>query len=295
MGSLFSSPAEWTPRGRSFLITGASSGIGAETARQLSERGAKNLALIARNNNSLERVAEECRELGAGSVKTYTADLTDRNSIESATSRAVADFTSFDVVVLNAGRSQGCYFEEIKDVAQIEYMVNLNITGVITSLHYLMPSLKKSSDSRIVVISSTAGIVGVPYRTIYCGTKHALTGFCSSLRMELKDTYGADSPAVCLINFAEVSGTKVNDNRMDFGADLPPAVFDAGSAGVLSLKEAVQGLVSAIAAGKREWGQPLKATLLRPFSFLIPDLIDSVVMKHIRRNTYRQGKPIDQS
>jgi len=138
------------------------------------------------------------------------------------------------------------------------------------------------------VISSTAGIIGVPFRTIYCASKHALTGFCNSLRIELNDTYANNAPAVCLINFPEVSGTKLNSDRMDFGAEQPPAEFDVSAA--MPLPKAVEGLMVAIAAGKREWGQPLKVTLLRPLYSLIPAILDGIVMKHVKKTTYRQGK-----
>ena len=279
MGIAFSSPA-WEARSRSVLITGASSGIGAETARQFAKEGA-NLALVARGKENLETVAKECRQLGAETVKIYMIDLSNNNAIKTGMEKAIADFQGFDVVVLNAGRSHGCYFEEIKDTSQIEYMVNLNVTGVIISLHSLLPSIYKSRHSRIVVISSTAGIIGVPYRTIYCATKHALTGFCNSFRIELNATYEKEAPAVCLINFPGVSGTKLNSDRMDFGTEQPPAQFDA-SAG-MPLPEAVEGLMSAIAAGKREWGQPFKVTFLRPLYSLIPGILDGFILKRVRR------------
>eukprot|EP01083_Nonionella_stella_P210877 763011_1 len=104
----------------------------------------------------------------------------------------------------------GCYFEEIKDVESINYMLKLNVNGVINTLFYALPWVCMVSSSRIVIISSVAGIAPVPYRTVYCASKHALTGFANSLRIELKDTHGKDkSPKVQLINLQGVSGTSL--------------------------------------------------------------------------------------
>eukprot|EP00521_Asterionellopsis_glacialis_P017644 CAMPEP_0195297884 /NCGR_PEP_ID=MMETSP0707-20130614/22318_1 /TAXON_ID=33640 /ORGANISM="Asterionellopsis glacialis, Strain CCMP134" /LENGTH=251 /DNA_ID=CAMNT_0040359807 /DNA_START=17 /DNA_END=769 /DNA_ORIENTATION=+ len=251
MGLLWSTASsEWEAEGKTVLITGASSGIGAEVARNFARKGA-NLALVARRKDALERICEECKQLGSPRAEVITCDLTDNSNIKSAMEKAVSIFKGFDVVVLNAGRSQGCYFEEIKDVDQIDHMLKLNVNGVITSLHYLLPSIYKSRHSRIVIISSVAGLIGALYRTIYCASKHALTGFSSALRLELKDTYGSEAPAVCLVNFPEVAGTELNTGRMDFGADCPPVEFDASSASPLS--SACEGLMDAIGQGKREW------------------------------------------
>ena len=277
-----SSPTQkWQAKDKNVFITGASAGIGKQIATKFAAQGAS-LALVARSKDRLNEVAEECRKLGAPVVEVFPCDLTNSENIKSATEQATASFKSFDVAFLNAGRSQGCYFEEIKDVSQMDYLLRLNVNGVLTTLHYLLKSIPKSGDSRIVVISSIAGRVGIPYRTLYCASKHALTGFANALRMELLDTYGADNaPAVCLVNFPEVSGTDLNTNRMTMGADRPPAEFD-GSAAV-DVATACDDLMSNIAAGTRESGlSSTKTKLLVPLSGVIPTTTDSIIMKHIK-------------
>jgi len=286
MGIFWSKPA-WEAEGKNVFISGGSSGIGAELARQFAAKGA-NLALVARRKPLLEEIAAECRQAGAGKVQVYTCDLTVNSQIQSATQQAITDFGGFDVVVLNAGRSQGHYFEEIKDVEQIDYMLKLNISGVINTCHYLLPSIYKTPNSRLVVISSTAGIVPVPFRTIYCASKYALTGFCNSLRMELKDTYKDNSPAVCLINFPEVSGTQINSTRMDFGADSPPFGFDGSIS--IPVEKACRDLIREIACGTREWGHPLQVAILRPFYSIIPAFLEGIIMKRVKKTHVRQGR-----
>jgi short-subunit dehydrogenase len=269
------------------LITGASSGIGAQLARDFS-RGGASVALIARSKDKLAAVAEECKTLGSPRQKIYVCDLSDSNQIRNAIGDAVRDFGRFDVVVLNAGRSQGCYFEEIRDTDQVDYMLKLNVNGVIQTLHHVLPSVPKASSSRLVVISSVSGLIGVPYRTVYCASKHALTGFANSLRMELVDTYGHEAPKLTLVNFPEVSGTQLNTGRMDFGADRPPAQFD--TKGILSVEEACRGAMVAIARGEREWGHPLKISLLLLFYRWMPTTLDAMILRTVQKTHARPHK-----
>lgn len=288
MGSFLSTrnnSGSWQATDRTVLITGASSGIGRQLALLYAAEGA-NLALMARRRDVLQQVAEDCRSAGSPKVHLYTADLTKNTEIAQSTQQAIRDFGQFDVLILNAGRSQGHFFEEIKDVEQMDYLLKLNVSGVINTLHYLLPYLHKSEHSRIVVVSSTAGIIPVPYRTVYCASKFALSGFSNAIRMELCETYKEASPKVCLINFPEVSGTALNTSRMDFGADQPPFGFDGSQA--VDVETACRNMMVQVARGTREWGHPFKVSLLRPFYSIIPSVLEAMIMKHVRRTHVRQ-------
>jgi short-subunit dehydrogenase len=274
----------WSPTDRTILITGASSGIGAELARQYAIAGAQ-VALLARTEEDLERVAKECRDLGASKTKCYTADLRNLTSIQTAMKLALSDFGNFEVVVLNAGRCQGCYFEEIKDVRQIEQLIRLNVTGAMSTLHYLLPHMPKSKDSRIVFMSHTAGIVATPYQSIFSASKHALTGFANSLRMELNNTYREEAPKVCLVSLPDITGTKINASRMDMGARLPAARCYSWAGIPLSM--AVHDLLPAIAAGRREYGQTKKFNIWRLLYPICPNLVDKWMLKHVQSTHYR--------
>lgn len=313
MGSLFSrsrssSTCDYQFTGRKVLITGASSGIGACVARLLAKEGT-HMALLGRDKHRLDAVAQECRQIAANNhqkggggggeepaaniikIEIYTCDLTDNDDMDKATARAVADFENFDALFLIAGRSQGCYFEEIHDAKQIDYMLKINVSGVLLMIQKLLPYVYKSSHSRIVILSSVSGIVAVPYRTIYCATKHALTGFSRALRMELQDMYGPEkAPVISLINFPEVKDTALNDARMDFGAVLPAARFSVDAA--LGLEESCLGLLEAVRKGKREWGEPTKAKILLPLYSIIPQVIENIVMAHVKKTHFRPA--IDQ-
>lgn len=285
---LFRSSPEWSCRGKNVLITGASSGIGAELARNFA-RGGASLALLARNKEALEEVARDCRNFGAPSAHVFPCDLTDNGNIESAVRAAVLVFNgNVDVVVLNAGRSQGCYFEEIKDVAAMDYLLRLNVNGVINTLHYALPSVPKTRRSRIVLISSVSGLIPVPYRTVYCASKHALTGFANALRLELCDAHTVEgAPTVQLINPPEVRGTVLNDGRMTMGADRPPARFKVTPA-LVSVEEAGAQFLQEIVRGTREWGQPPKVRLLQAIFNTCPNrFLDSLITRIVKRSHYR--------
>jgi short-subunit dehydrogenase len=287
MGNLFSSKSStWQATSRNVLITGASRGIGAELARNFAKEGAR-LALLARNKDGMKDIAEECKQLGAERVETYSCDLTENKQIETACLQAIQDFEGFDVVVLNAGRSQGCYFEEIQDIDQIDYMLKLNIGGVVITLQKLLPAVFKSKHSRIVVVSSTAGIIPVPYRSVYCASKAALNGFCGSVRMELIDTYADAAPHVCVINFPEVKGTSLNTGRMDFGAKLKPVQFKNEAAS--DLKPACELCMGAIRQGQRSWGEPTKVKILLPLYSFIPGILEVLIMRHLKKTHFRPG------
>ena len=291
MGLSFSrQTSDWTAEGKNVLITGASSGIGAEMARNFAKQGAS-LALLARSEDSLSKVSKECQELGAPNIEIFSCDLTNDKQLQTAIESAVAEFGKFDVLLLNAGRSHGCYFEEIKDLDQINYMLKININGVINSLYYALPSVPKSASSRIVFIGSISGLIPVPYRTVYCASKHALTGFANSLRIELNDTYRKDNNAPCvqLINFPEVSGTKLNNGRMDMGADQPPVEFivDDSEGRIPSVEKACSDLMKQIELGTNEWGQPLKVKLLLPLRCIIASILDQIILKTVKKTHIR--------
>jgi len=286
--------------GKNVLITGASAGIGAELARKFAEQGA-NLALVARNQTNLEAVAKECLALGAIQAGVFPCDLTKDEDTQTAIQTAIESFgdgNCLDIVVLNAGRSMGCYFEEIKDMESINYMLRLNVNGVIHALMCALPAIPKSEASRIVIISSIAGLCGVPYRTVYCASKHALGGFANALRIELRDTYGRSAngaPRVQLINFPEVQGTNLNTGRMDMGAARPPIEFKTGAGVVATVEEACSDLILEIEKGTDEWGQKSKGRILVLLRLFFATLADFLILTAVKKTHIRPDEiePLD--
>lgn len=181
-----SAPAPF--RGRAVVLTGASSGIGRAMARQLAEQGAW-LALAARSTGELDAAAAECRTVGAAAGARAVAVPTDvavEAECRALVERAVAEFGRLDVLVCNAGISMWARFDELRELRGLERIMQVNYFGAVYCTHAALPHLKRSR-GQIVAVSSLTGKTGVPTRTGYAASKHAMAGFFDSLRIELAD------------------------------------------------------------------------------------------------------------
>jgi len=167
---------------KTYLITGASTGIGAALARAWAARG-DNVVLAARNEDALKELARQCGQ-NALAVKT---DVTDPKQCEAMVKAAVDRFGGLDVLVNNAGISMWARFREITDLSLFERIMRVNYLGTVYSTHYALPHLL-ASRGLVVGISSLTGKTGVPTRSGYAASKHAMQGFLDSIRIELRGT-----------------------------------------------------------------------------------------------------------
>ena len=174
-----------TYAGKSIVLTGASSGIGRALALALAGQGAR-IALAARDEKALASVAAECRALGTEALVVPT-DVADPASAAALAGAAVSAFGGIDVLVNNAGVSMIARFDEVTDLSVFESLMRVNYLGCVYLTHHALPHLK-ASRGQIVVMASLAGLTGVPTRTGYAASKHAVIGFYDSLRIELAGT-----------------------------------------------------------------------------------------------------------
>ncbi len=170
------------------LVTGASSGIGAATARRLAAEGAA-VALVARRRDRLGELAAAIRGDG-GTALVVQADVTSPPEAAGAVEQAVAGLGRLDTVVNNAGiMLLGPALDT--PLAEWDQMVSLNVQGLLHLTHAALPHLvQAAADSPrqvadLVSISSTAGRVARPGSSVYNLTKFGLTGFTEALRQEL--------------------------------------------------------------------------------------------------------------
>jgi short-subunit dehydrogenase len=166
------------------ILTGASTGIGEAMAHQLAEQGAW-LALAARNAAKLEAVAAECRTRG-GRVLVAPTDVTEEAECQQLVERTIAEYGRVDTLINNAGLSMWMKFEDVEDLDSLEYIMRVNFFGSMYCTYYALPYLKQSQ-GRIVAIASVAARTGIPTRTAYAASKHAMVGFFESLRIEVED------------------------------------------------------------------------------------------------------------
>jgi len=171
--------------GKVIIVTGASSGIGRALCLELAPQRPK-LVLAARDEARLKDVEGACQAKGSQTLVVPT-DVTLEPSCANLVRRAVERFGGVDVLVNNAGIGMEARFDEIKDLSVYENLMRVNYLGCIFPTHHALPFLKKAR-GQIVVVGSLAGMTGVPTRTGYAASKHAVFGFFDSLRIELEGT-----------------------------------------------------------------------------------------------------------
>ncbi len=168
--------------GRVLLITGASTGIGAETARQAVARGWR-VALGARSEDKLEELAGE---LGEDNAFAQRCDVTEWPDQEAFVAATLERFGALDAVFANAGfGAKRGFLEETPD--QWRSMVLTNVLGVAYSIRAVLPHFKDQNGGHFVITSSVAGRRALP-GSLYSATKHAVTAMGEGLRQEVAET-----------------------------------------------------------------------------------------------------------
>jgi short-subunit dehydrogenase len=170
-------------RGTVAVITGAGSGIGRALAIDLSRRGA-DLALADVNSTGLE---ETRKLLGDAKAQTYTVDVAKAAEVEEFARRVQQDFGRASLLVNNAGVALFGTFAEVS-LEDMEWLVRINLWGVIHGCKFFLPMLQREPDAHIVNISSVFGLIGPPGQTAYSASKFAVRGFSEALREELRGT-----------------------------------------------------------------------------------------------------------
>jgi short-subunit dehydrogenase len=174
-------------------ITGASSGIGKETALQLSSQNTT-LILSARNETALKEVAALCEENGA-MAEVLLLDLASQESIQSAVIYVLKNYPKIDVVFHNGGlSSRSLVYETPIEVDR--KLMEINYFGTMSLTKLLIPRFMEQKSGHFVVTTSIAGVFGFPLRSSYCASKHALHGYFDTVRAELVN-YNIDVTIVC--------------------------------------------------------------------------------------------------
>lgn len=162
-------------------ITGASSGIGAELARQLSPLKTR-LILTARNEKALQQIAQSCRELGS-ECYVLPADLLKSETLETLCQQAINVFGEINILINNAGVTQRSLAEETgiqvdRQIMELDFFAPIAITKA------LIPHFRETGNGQVIAICSMAGLMGFPKRSAYAAAKHAMKGFFETLQTE---------------------------------------------------------------------------------------------------------------
>ncbi len=174
-------------RGRVAVVTGASSGIGAATARALAESGAA-VALLARRRERLEELRRDIVASG-GRAEAFTVDVTRREEVEDAVRDSVEAFGGVDILVNNAGIMPLSSLEALR-VEEWEAMVDVNLKGVLFGVAAVLPFMLERGRGHIVNVGSVAG--RRPFKTgaVYSATKFAVRALSAGIHLELSAQRG---------------------------------------------------------------------------------------------------------
>lgn len=164
------------------VLTGASSGIGRETALQLAQRGAK-VVIAARNKEALDTLAAEVDRLGGEALPVPT-DVSDYQQVLGLAQRAVDRFGRIDTWVNNASVSTYGTVEQM-EVDELRRVIEVNLLGSIHGMKAVLPQLRRQGTGTIINVSSTLGKRAVALQAGYCAAKHGIVAFAEALRLEL--------------------------------------------------------------------------------------------------------------
>ncbi|OXG34835.1 malonic semialdehyde reductase [Cryptococcus neoformans Bt120] len=177
-------------QGKTAVVTGASSGIGAATAVLFARAGC-NVILLARRQDALHKVAQQCKEEGAEGIKVFikTLDVNDRKAVDDLVPALKKEgFETFDVLVNNAGGAIGKDKVGEISLADINTMISTNLISVMQITQLFLNEMKKIDTGHIINIGSIAGREPYAGGGVYCAVKHAVRSFTSTLMKEVVAT-----------------------------------------------------------------------------------------------------------
>ena len=214
--------------GKVVMVTGASSGIGLESARKFAANGAV-VILVARTLSKLEEQADIIRKHGY-EAHAYSCDLSDMNDIDRLAKKVLEDFGRVDVLVNNAGRSiRRAVMESLDRFHDYERTMQLNYFGCVRLINGLLPSMVDNKSGQIINISSIGCLVNAPRFAAYVASKSALDAFSRSLSSEVKqDNVEISTIYMPLVRTPMIAPTKIYNYAPTWSVDKASSlVIDA--------------------------------------------------------------------
>lgn len=255
------------------VITGASSGIGAGLARQLSTHGAK-LVLAARNADALQAVRSSCAN--PADIRVVRCDVNEKAQCKLLIDESIRAFGRIDTLINNAGVGMHSNFEDLADPDVLDDIMRVNYMGSAYCTYYALPYIRKTR-GRIVAVSSLTGKAGVPSRTGYAASKHAMAGFFDSLRIELRG-----SGITVTVAYPGFVDTGIGERAL--GADgLPLGERAFMRAGVMSTDECCRLIIQTAAARKREIVMTMTARIGQWLKLIAPEFVDKMALTAIQK------------
>jgi len=256
------------------IVTGASYGIGEEIANRLAEQGAW-LALAARDASRLEQVAAECRKRGGRAIVVQT-DVTEQAQCQNLIAQTIKEYGRIDTLCVNAGIGMWAMFDKVEDPGMLDRIMRVNYLGAVYCTFFALPHLKQTR-GRIVGVSSLTGKTGVPARTGYAASKHAMVGFFDSLRIEVAQS--GVSVTMTYPDFVASGGRFRN-----LGIDGKPVKNAPPYApGTMTSETCARLIVQGAAKRQREVFMSTRGKIGQWVKLIAPGLIDRIALKAIEQ------------
>jgi short-subunit dehydrogenase len=252
------------------IITGASSGIGEHLALRFAEQGAW-LSLAARNVEHLEEVSKQCNQRG-GKVIIIPTDVAEKSQCQNLIEQTVAKYGRIDTLINNAGLGLASRFDALNDLTLFELIMQVNFFGSVYCTHYALPYLKEAH-GRLVGISSLRGLFPSATADGYGASKHALTEFFSSLRIEL-----ADSGVSVTIIYPNWVCTGISSRAIKADGILTGQI-SIHEKGAMSVETCTRQIFKAVAKRKREVVMTLDGKLGLWLRLIAPKITDQIIRK----------------
>ena len=258
--------------GNVIVVTGASEGIGRALCEALAPQRPR-LVLAARNEERLESLAAACRAAGAETL-VVAGDLNDEARCRALVDATLERFGRLDTLVANAGRTMWARADEVRDPRVFREVMELNYFSVVWLTLAALPHLK-AARGRIVPVASIAGLTGVPARSGYCASKHAVVGFFDSLRIELAGT-GVSVTTVC----PDFVVSEIHRRALD-GEGRPLGASPMQEAKIMTARDCAALMVRAMAARRRMLITSRRGRLGRFLKLFAPGVIDRIAARAI--------------
>lgn len=265
------------------VLTGASSGIGRETARQLGEQGAT-VVLAARNEGALREVANEVRDLG-GHAHAVVTDVAEWEQVQNLAHEAVARYGRIDTWINDAAIGVYATVEDTT-IDEYERIMAVNFMGQVHGVKAALPIMKAQGYGTIINVGSGESHRALPYHSAYTASKQAVKGLTDSLRLEMK--YQKTGIRVVSIFPASVNTPFYTNARSRLGTKPAPPQP------VYTPESVAAAILSAAARPQRDVYVGGGSKLLRVMEFLSPRLTDRFMLTGgVMFEAQKSGRPDD--
>ena len=251
------------------VVTGASSGIGWELARQLAGSGAR-VGLIARRAEMLASLAERIGASGGRAVA-VPADVGDRAQVESAVAAIRAALGPIDLMIANAGVGMPTRLDPV-NLDDVDAMIRINVLGVVYAISAVLPEMLERRSGRLAAVSSLAGYAALPGESAYCASKAAVNAYLKGLRAQLHGR-GISVTTLCP-GFVKTAMTEANTFPMP---------------GLLSAEEAARRMLRAISRKRAVYNFPWSVRQLVRLAGLLPDGLAARLMSDYNEHAASSG------